>query len=89
MHTSTLTLLIFKVSTCFGHYLPILSRHYMNAELVTTVCSIKLSLTQDDNRSINFLDLTIHRKTPSPLLLFVGPAGTPPITLQPSRPFVL
>jgi hypothetical protein len=26
--------------------------------------SIKLNSTQEDNRSINFLDLTIHRKTP-------------------------
>jgi hypothetical protein len=26
--------------------------------------SIKLNPTQEDNRSINFLDLTIHRKTP-------------------------
>jgi hypothetical protein len=27
-HTSLFTLLRFTVSTCFGHYLPILRRHY-------------------------------------------------------------
>jgi hypothetical protein len=29
------TLLMFNVSTCFGHYLPIFRRYYTNAELVT------------------------------------------------------
>jgi hypothetical protein len=35
--TLTITLLRFKVSTCFGHYLPIIRRHYTNAALVTVV----------------------------------------------------
>jgi hypothetical protein len=34
----------FKVSTCFGHYLPIFRRHYMNAGLVTIVCSCRCGL---------------------------------------------
>jgi hypothetical protein len=38
------TLLRFKFSTCFGHYLPIFRRHYMNAGLVTIVCSCKCGL---------------------------------------------
>jgi hypothetical protein len=35
--TFTYALLRFKVSTCFGHYLPIFRRHYTNANLVTIV----------------------------------------------------
>jgi hypothetical protein len=35
IHTSLFTLLRFTVSACFGHYLPILRRHYTNAGLVT------------------------------------------------------
>jgi hypothetical protein len=31
IHTSHFTVLRFRVSTCFGHYLPILRRHYTNA----------------------------------------------------------
>jgi hypothetical protein len=35
--TFTNTLLKFKVSTCFWHYLSIFRRHYTNADLVTVV----------------------------------------------------
>jgi hypothetical protein len=38
------TLLMFNVSTCFGHYLPILRRHYTDAELVTILCSCRCGL---------------------------------------------
>jgi hypothetical protein len=39
--TFAITFLRFKVSTCFRHYLPIISRHYTNAALVTIVCSYR------------------------------------------------
>jgi hypothetical protein len=42
--TFTFTLLRFKVSTCFGHYLPIFRRHYTYAGLVTIVCSCRCGL---------------------------------------------
>jgi hypothetical protein len=42
--TFTYTLLRFKVSTCFGHYLSIIRRHYTNATLVTIVCSCRCGL---------------------------------------------
>jgi hypothetical protein len=42
--TFTYTLLRFKVSTCFGYYLPIFRRHYTNADLVTIVCSCRCGL---------------------------------------------
>jgi hypothetical protein len=48
--TFTVTLLRFKVSTCFGHYLPIIRRHYMNAALVTVVCSCRCGLVSDSGR---------------------------------------
>jgi hypothetical protein len=35
--TFTITLWRFKLSTCFGHYLPIIRRHYTNAALVIIV----------------------------------------------------
>jgi hypothetical protein len=40
----TYTLSRFKVSTCFGHYLPIFRRHYKNAGLVIIVCRCGLAL---------------------------------------------
>jgi hypothetical protein len=38
------TLLLFSISTCFGHYFPILSRHYTDAELVAIGCSCRCGL---------------------------------------------
>jgi hypothetical protein len=44
IHTSHFTLLRFTDSTCFGHYLPLLRRHYTNAGLVTVVCGCRCGL---------------------------------------------
>jgi hypothetical protein len=35
---------MFSVSTCFGHWLPILRRYYTNTGLVTIVCSCRCVL---------------------------------------------
>jgi hypothetical protein len=35
---------MFNVSTCFGHYLPILRRHYTDTELVAIVCGCSCGL---------------------------------------------
>jgi hypothetical protein len=42
--TFTYTSLMFKVSTCFAHYLPIFRRHYTNDGLVSTVCGCRCGL---------------------------------------------
>jgi hypothetical protein len=39
--TFTSTLLVYNVWTCFGHYLPIIRRHYTNVDLVIVVCSCR------------------------------------------------
>jgi hypothetical protein len=44
IHTSHFTLLRFTVSTCFGHYLPILRRLYTKAGFVTVVCGCRCGL---------------------------------------------
>jgi hypothetical protein len=43
---------MFSVSTCFGHYLPILRRQYTNAELVTIVCSCRCGLVSGYGKTI-------------------------------------
>jgi hypothetical protein len=48
--TFTYTLIRFKVSTCFRHYLPIFRRHYMNAYLVTVVCGCSCGLVSECSR---------------------------------------
>jgi hypothetical protein len=42
--TITFTLLKFKASTCFGHHLSILRRHYTNTVLVGVACCCRCSL---------------------------------------------
>jgi hypothetical protein len=44
LFTFTYILLRLKVSTCFGHYLPIFRRHYTDAALVTIVCGCRCGL---------------------------------------------
>jgi hypothetical protein len=53
MHTSLFTLLSFTVSTCFGHCLPILRRHYTNAGLVTVVCGCRCGLVSGCGKTVN------------------------------------
>jgi hypothetical protein len=55
--TFTYTSLIFNVSTCFGHYLPILRRHYTDAELVTIVCSCRCGLVSGCGKTHPHLQL--------------------------------
>jgi hypothetical protein len=47
LFTFTCTLLRFKVSTCFGQFLPIFRRHYTNAGLVIIVCGCRCGLVSE------------------------------------------
>jgi hypothetical protein len=61
IHTSLFTLLWLTVSTCFGHYLPILRRHYTNAGLVTVVCSCRCGLVSGcGNINLQTVCQTLH-----------------------------
>jgi hypothetical protein len=53
IHTSLFTLLRFTVSTCFGHYLPILKRRYTNAGLVTVVCGCRCGLVSGCGKTVS------------------------------------
>jgi hypothetical protein len=55
---------MFSVSTCFGHYLPILRRHCTNAELVTIVCSCRCGLVWGYGKSSHILRPTHARNMP-------------------------
>jgi hypothetical protein len=54
IHTSLFALLRFTVSTCLGHYLPILRRHYTNAGLVTVVCGCRCGLVSGCGKTTVF-----------------------------------
>jgi hypothetical protein len=48
--TFTYTLLRFSVSTCFGHYLPIIRRQYTDTDLVTIGAVVDVGWSQDVRR---------------------------------------
>jgi hypothetical protein len=53
---------VFNVSTCFGHYLPILRRHYTDAELVVIVCSCRCGLVSGCGKTADLLILRSYYK---------------------------
>jgi hypothetical protein len=50
--TFTYTLIRFKVSTCFRHYLPIFRRHYTNADLLTIVLGCRCGLVSGCGKTV-------------------------------------